>query len=202
MNVNGRVYTIVFTFLYTFVFIFLLTFVYLIAKDKIEVSQSLFRKKALLSSFGITYNSSEEAESKYTSMVSSSEIGEYEIFTADVNGEKRYLLIFTGQGLWGTIQGALSVNEDVTVISGLDIISHSETPGLGGRIEEEWFLRQFKNEKISNGRISFTKGEGNYTPDDSNIDAVTGATRTSDALEEMVNDTLKTFNQLKNEGAL
>ncbi len=202
MNTGSRFYTVLFTFIYTFVFIFFLTFVYLFARDIINTNQTLFQKRALLNAMNIEYESDSDAVNKYSKMIRTKEAGDITVYSADVDGTEVHLIIFTGKGLWGTIQGALSVNGDVTRIIGLDIITHAETPGLGGRIEENWFLEQFRNEKIGSDGISFQNGEGSYVDDDMVVDSITGATRTSEALQGMINETLATFEKLKTEGAL
>ena len=76
------------------------------------------------------------------------------------------------------------------MIVGLDIISHSETPGLGGRIEEDWFKEQFRGELIPPGGVRVMKGEGGMDLDQGNgmVDGVTGASLTSAAMETIVND--------------
>ncbi|MFW6366341.1 MAG: FMN-binding protein [Spirochaetota bacterium] len=202
MNTESRLYGIVFTFVYTFVFMVFLTVVYLFARDKIELNEQLFRQKALLNAMGIEYTTDTDAAKKYEEMISREDVDDTTLYTATVDETNVNLITFAGQGLWGTIHGALSVNDEVTRIIGLDIISHSETPGLGGRIAEEWFLRQFRGEKIENGSITFTQGDGNYQNDDAEVDAITGATRTSEALEDMINKALSTLQELEQEGEL
>ncbi|PIE04937.1 MAG: hypothetical protein CSA76_01630 [Spirochaetales bacterium] len=80
-------------------------------------------------------------------------------------------------------------------MAGLDIISHSETPGLGGRIEEDWFKQQFRNEKIGTNGITVRKGEGgsDKDPDNSRVDGVTGASLTSASMEKIINDEIEVF---------
>jgi Na+-transporting NADH:ubiquinone oxidoreductase subunit C len=93
----------------------------------------------------------------------------------------------------------LALSPDKTKISGMAIISHSETPGLGGRIAENWFLKQFRDEKIFTGKIVFTKtedGKGNYNSDDGQIDTITGASRTSELLAIIINKAISDLKSL------
>jgi len=62
-------------------------------------------------------------------------------------------------------------------ITGIDIVSQGETPGLGANIEKEGFLKQF---------IKKTKEELKIKKDGGPIDAVTGATISSRAITEGV----------------
>ncbi|MFN3284353.1 MAG: FMN-binding protein, partial [Pseudothermotoga sp.] len=64
-------------------------------------------------------------------------------------------------------------------------------PGLGGRIEEEWFKKQFRSERLLNGAITLqTGGSGDYDHENGKVDAITGATQTSRALINIINDHL------------
>jgi len=96
---------------------------------------------------------------------------------------KSYALPFSGRGLWGTIRGYIALSKDFNTIIGIDFISHSETPGLGGRIEEEWYKSQFNN--IALDSAPYIQYENNQTQQ---IDAITGATLTSNAVKEILNN--------------
>ena len=76
---------------------------------------------------------------------------------------------------------------DIEILTGVDtnldtvnvkILSQSETPGLGNRIEEKRFLDQFSNKKLSQL---------------SKLDAITGATISSKAVIDSVDNTLEEF---------
>lgn len=95
---------------------------------------------------------------------------------------------FSGPGLWGPIYGIASINSDLRTIRILKILHQEETPGLGARIAEKQYLSQFKNKECL-PQLIFTpqgKAKGN-----NEIDAITGATLTSRALEKLLNDTLR-----------
>ncbi|MFN2351869.1 MAG: FMN-binding protein, partial [Kiritimatiellia bacterium] len=84
----------------------------------------------------------------------------------------------------GTINGILAVDADVSRTMGLEIISHNETPGLGGRIDEPWFKQQLRGEQIMDGSVEVAgAGDGDSDYDNGKIDAITGATRTSDSMQ-------------------
>ncbi|MDF1568486.1 MAG: FMN-binding protein, partial [Spirochaetaceae bacterium] len=82
-------------------------------------------------------------------------------------------------------------------IIGLDVISHSETPGLGGRIEEDWFKDQFREEQIGPDGITVRKGEGGVDDDKENstVDGITGASLTSAAMEVIINNEIEYLRQ-------
>ncbi len=89
---------------------------------------------------------------------------------------------FSGSGFQSTIAVVVALKDDT--ISGFRVVSQSETPGLGSRITEEKFQKQFVGKKVSGG-ITYTK---NGDAGVSAFDAVTGATESSKALARILND--------------
>jgi len=101
-----------------------------------------------------------------------------------------------GPGFWGPIQGMVGVNPDATKILGIAFYKHTETPGLGGRITENWFSTQFNNLSLfpveGDQKIFYLKPAGT-TGAPNELDAITGATNTSSAVEAFLNDELDYF---------
>lgn len=86
--------------------------------------------------------------------------------------------------------GAISVLTGVDkkgLITGVAIIYHTETPGLGDKIEDKEFLRSFEGLKISD-RIAVKKDGGN-------IEQFSGATISPRAVAKAVNSSLKVINK-------
>lgn len=198
MKREGRVYTIIFTFIISFMFVFVLAVANELTKDTVAKNQELFQIKAILSAMGIDYQNDDDAFQKYNSLVETETIEDKIIYNANINGEEVYATIFSGSGLWGTITGVLAVNNDVSRIVGIDFISQNETPGLGGRIEEEWFKEQFSGLKLVDNKIQVVRGEGSgdYNYENGKVDAITGATRTSESIEKIVNDTISELKEI------
>lgn len=108
-----------------------------------------------------------------------------------------YAFPIEGPGLWGSMSGYAAVDAEGTKLLGLDIPVHNETPGLGGRIEEPWFKEQFRNIPLKPaGQDSFV-----FKPAAAgNVDAITGATQTSEAVRKLLSeDTASFVQQLKGE---
>jgi Na+-transporting NADH:ubiquinone oxidoreductase subunit C len=195
MNKQGILYTVVITFIICFVFIFVLALTNEAVRDRILQNIDLNRRKAVLSAFGIKFKDDEEVLALYKAKISSEKIEQTDLFTATVAGEKAYAILFQGQGLWGMITGVLAVDKEVKSIIGMELISHNETPGLGGRIDEPWFKNQFKNKTVSaQGTIIITKTK--TTAGFGEIDAITAATQTSHALEKIINKYLAILSAL------
>lgn len=103
-----------------------------------------------------------------------------EVYAAKHDGEViGYAVISEPMGYNGTVSMVVGVDCD-GVVTGVDITSQSETPGLGANCAKPEFIEQFKGKTEG---ISVVKGsaEGNK------IDAITSATITSKAVTEGVN---------------
>lgn len=188
MNKDSFLYVVIFTFLAAFIFVFVIALADNATAFRVEENQELATAKAYFNAVGATDESDDDTVlDAFRLVFGSVEGGEIERTSALV--ETMLVKQFSGQGLWGTITGVLAVNADVTRIIGLDIISHAETPGLGGRIEEDWFKDQFRGERIGEEGIVVRKGEGGVDsdPDNAAVDGVTGASLTSAAMEIIIN---------------
>ncbi|MBN2852026.1 MAG: FMN-binding protein [Clostridia bacterium] len=182
---KGYLYTIVFMFIVALVFTTVLASVNAIFKSRILTNEQLIEKKAVLNAMSITYNDNEIdklfaniEEVKKDNLV-------YYALTDGSNQIEKYAVYFEGSGLWSTLTGYIGVGGNFKTLLGIDFTSQNETPGLGGRIEEEWFKVQFKGVSISD--LPLTYGNG--------IDAITGATLTSKSVMKIINDTIN--NQVK-----
>jgi electron transport complex protein RnfG len=81
-------------------------------------------------------------------------------------GGKTFAVAFegTGSGYGGKIGVMVGINLEKDDVTGVSIVAHSETPGLGARIVEPQFTNSFKNKSLKK----------ELTPDD--INALSGAT--------------------------
>lgn len=105
---------------------------------------------------------------------------------------------FYGPGLWGPISGIVSIDSDLKTIKTIKILHQEETPGLGGRIAEKDFLEQFQNKEFFPKLVFMPQGKARAKNE---VDAITGATGSSRALEKLLNETLqKNIKLLKNQG--
>jgi Na+-transporting NADH:ubiquinone oxidoreductase subunit C len=109
----------------------------------------------------------------------------------------KYIIPLRGRGLWGPIWGYVSFYDDYNTIYGA-IFSHSkETPGLGAEIDQSWFQQQFINKTIfdENGNfVSVKVVKGGASPDDPHsVNAISGGTITSTALQDMLLECLGNY---------
>jgi len=191
VNKQSTIYTIIFTFIVCFAFVFLLALTNEATRPMVEFNQTVARQKAILSAMNVPFESDQDAESKFQD-VEEVDRGGLSLFTTTVEGRRVYAKEFVGSGLWGSINGVLGVDEDVSQTVGLEIISHNETPGLGGRIDESWFKEQLAGEELrGDGIVVAEGGDGDTDRSNGEIDGVTGATRTSESMERILNDELE-----------
>jgi len=104
-----------------------------------------------------------------------------------------YAFEISGSGLWGTIKALIAVTPDFSRIVNIEILDQNETPGLGGRITEDWFKKQFQNKPLV-----FDKKFKKYKlvaedarPSDFEIIQITGATFSSKAVVNIIYEKVK-----------
>ncbi len=88
-------------------------------------------------------------------------------------------------GYGGEIEFAMGVDREGT-LTGIEFLTLKETPGLGMKADDEWFLGQFRG--VATGSYAFAKEK---IKGDTEIDAISGATRTTRAVTLGVNAGLK-----------
>ena len=95
-----------------------------------------------------------------------------------------------GAGLWGPIWGYVGFEGDLKTIKAVRFGHKGETPGLGAKIADEpWFAESFVGKTIGEGEILFevAKPANRQVDENSHIDAISGATITSQALGVTLN---------------
>lgn len=95
------------------------------------------------------------------------------------------VLPMEGNGLWGPIWGYLAIASDGKTVLGARFDHKSETPGLGGEITTEKFHRQFSGKPLVS--------QGRMVPIE--VDAISGATKTSNGVKEMIDKTLQQYSR-------
>lgn len=121
----------------------------------------------------------------------------YPLFICNKGGKSFYIIPVLGKGLWGPIWGYISLEGDMNTIYGASFGHKSETPGLGAEIETEKFQQQFIGKKIfdeSGNFVSVTVIKGGESPTDLHgVDAISGATITSNGVTEMFKRTFGNY---------
>ena len=101
-----------------------------------------------------------------------------------------YIVSISPRGFGGPI-GMLVAVDTSGVVAGVEVVSHSETPGLGTPITEVWFTSQFE---ASYGPFVFTRSNpATYTE----IPAITGASVSTNGVINGVNEAIELLHSLK-----
>ena len=187
-------YPIIFMMIITAFFTAILAFLNYSTADRIVYNQETELRETILYVFDIDPGSDdpEVIEKAFEENISQEGTGEDAIYTVVENGETTgYAFPVGGTGLWGSVEGYVGINADYTKLLGIDFVSHSETPGLGGRISEDIFKDQFRDMDISDVEggqyIIYRPAPGG------NADAIAGATLTSKSVSNFINIDIENF---------
>lgn len=106
-----------------------------------------------------------------------------------------YAIPVSAKGYGGDVSVMVGISNDGEgMVTGVEILSHDETPGLGANATSESFRNEYKQE-ITEGGFSVTKdGSGGS---DGKIDAITGATITSNAVTNAVNEAIEIYKSIE-----
>ena len=177
-----RIRPVVVTAVLTITCITLVSVLYLYTRERVIANEGLVLKKAVLYAAGETVpGTNQEINELYGSRVTEKD-GVYSIKNSS-GDTKAYALIQAGPGLWGEIQAVVAFDKDLASFAGVDFISQNETPGLGARITESWFKEQLRGKRSP--LTMNPEGTGSSSPTE--IDAITGASRTSEYALSILN---------------
>ena len=100
-----------------------------------------------------------------------------------------YVIPIEGYGLWDIMKGYIALGLDLDTVKGISFYEHKETPGLGARVEEDWFKNNFIGKKILDGQgelvsIRVAKGLAQGGPHE--VDGISGATLTGDGINDFL----------------
>lgn len=197
MNTNSNTYTIIYSAIIVIIVAFLLAFVSTSLREKQEANVKLDTKKQILNSLNLRDLNDDDAEAKYKEVVKSEDnVDGQKVFSCEVDGQKKYVIPMKGMGLWGPIYGYLAINDDKNTVFGAYFNHDSETAGLGAEIKDSraW-QNKFQGKKIfKEGSEDIALSVKKKVEDPATqVDAVTGATLTSDGVSLMIQEGLKPY---------
>jgi Na+-translocating ferredoxin:NAD+ oxidoreductase subunit G len=158
-----------------------LAFVNAATKERIAANAAIERKDAQNKVFPNADEFIEmESYEKWTAQKLDEKSGSVFTWAAVMNGEPTgYILQTSVQGYGGPIKLIFGVDLDGRV-TGLRILTHSETPGFGAKITKEDFLSQYLGKGADQMRLK------KDDPAKGAIDAISGATISSRAVTKAV----------------
>lgn len=174
-----------------------LSFVNEITKEPIAVAEENARQQAYETVFsGAKFKSLEHADELLVLTETVCTIDDVLAATDESGNIIGYVMSVTSpSGYGGDIQIAIGISIESETITGFSVLSNSETAGLGAKCTEDSFTSQFTG-KTATG-ITYTKSGATS---DSEIDAISGATVTTNAVTEAVNSALAFYNNVLKEG--
>lgn len=120
--------------------------------------------------------------------------GKLALYICRVNGETKYVVPVYGMGLWGPISGYIALNADKSTVYGVYFDHESETAGLGAEIKDnKAWQEKFQGKKLfKNGddKTIALSVEKKVEDPTTQVDAVTGATLTSNGVRDMLHEAL------------
>ena len=179
---------------------FLLAFIFQALKPMQDVNVALDKKKQILASLNIRDLANNEAEAKYGEVVKKEvTIGDgFMLYDCQVDGKQKYVVPVRGMGLWGPIWGYVALDEDKNTVYGAYFNHESETAGLGAEIKDSRAWQdQFRGKKVfaADGETVAiaVKKKADVKNPESECDAVTGATLTSDGVSLMLQESFAKY---------
>ena len=103
----------------------------------------------------------------------------------------KLILPIRGFGLWGTMYGYISLENDFNTVAGIEFYQHKETPGLGAEVDNPKWKALWPGKQIyQNNDVALKVIKGNVESDDSmnayKVDGLSGATLTSRGVSNMI----------------
>ncbi|MBO8444726.1 MAG: NADH:ubiquinone reductase (Na(+)-transporting) subunit C [Bacteroidetes bacterium] len=123
------------------------------------------------------------------------------VFVFDINGKEVTVIPCYGAGLWGPIWGYVALASDGRTIEGAIFDHKGETPGLGAKIAEAPFYTSFRGKAFGSGDVVFAVEKGKHEGEPECVDAISGATITSQALGKGINLWAKHYQPYLNKAA-
>lgn len=228
MNTNKNTYTIIYATIVVVIVAFLLAFVSKALEPQSQANERIDKKKQILASLGKRDLKKAAIEAAYAEYIVADKIVNREgeilsegeekdqagfqvgladisddclpVYVCQLDGATKYVFPLSGRGLWGSIWGYIALDDDLRTVYGAYFSHASETAGLGARITEEAFQAQFIGKKIvgekgSDISLSVVK---KITNPDAEIAAITGATLTSNGLNDMLHEGLAAYGKFLN----
>ena len=214
LDTNSDVYAIIYSAVVVVIVAFLLAGVSSLLKPIQDDNIRLDKKKQILASLNI--KNVPDAAAEYDNVIKSDPIvnvsgnvvnenGGFEVandavedsnlplYIAEVDGERKYIIPMTGNGLWGGIWGYLALNDDCNTVYGVYFSHAGETPGLGAEIASDKFQSRFPGKQVlKDGEValSVVKKVQDETVE---VNAVSGATITCNGVDAMLKDKIAPY---------
>jgi electron transport complex protein RnfG len=112
------------------------------------------------------------------------------VFEATNDGKTiGYVVELSPSGYSGNINMIVGISRADNVLTGMRVLKHTETPGLGALATAEKFYRKYEGKKLVPLKVV------KASPREDEIDAITSATITTRAITDAVNEAIKWYKE-------
>ena len=215
MNTNSNAYTVVYSIILVVIVAAVLAFAAMFLKPTHEANVKKDTIGQILTAATVegedilaTYQ--DEIESAILVDINGNKVGDLDVASCEVYGtsdlkrqiaaEQKALPVYIfkngitvipcyGAGLWGPIWGYIGFEGDLKTIKAVRFGHKGETPGLGAKIADEpSFAEAFVGKQVGTGEVLFEIAKpANRVTEMNGVDAISGATITSQALGKTLN---------------
>ena len=215
MNTNSNAYTVVYSIILVVIVAAVLAFAAMFLKPTQEANVKKDTIGQILTAATVegedilaTYQ--DEIESAILVDINGNKVGDLDVASCEVYGtsdlkrqiaaEQKALPVYIfkngitvipcyGAGLWGPIWGYIGFEGDLKTIKAVRFGHKGETPGLGAKIADEpSFAEAFVGKQVGTGEVLFEIAKpANRVTEMNGVDAISGATITSQALGKTLN---------------
>lgn len=207
---NGNAYILLYSTIMVVIVAAMLAIVSLSLQDRQYKNELNEKKQSILASLVASDKEYEEFIDDYVIDAKGEKVEGEDVFTLlkDLKGafaegkfpvfeakDGRVVLPVYGSGLWGPIWGYVALAGDMSTIEGIIMDHKGETPGLGAEIATEKYQNKFVGKQIfdaQNQFVSVTLMKGGATKENISheVDAITGGTKTSDGVTDMLKSSI------------
>jgi Na+-transporting NADH:ubiquinone oxidoreductase subunit C len=106
-------------------------------------------------------------------------------------GLEKVILPIKGYGLWSTLYGFIALESDLKTVAGIGFYEHTETPGLGGEVDNPKWKASWVGKSAYDGDVlalEVIKGKVDTSRDGAEyqIDGLAGATLTTRGVDNLI----------------
>lgn len=193
-----KFYTIVYMILVAAVFTAGVTYAKVKTQDRIRLNEEARHQSVVLRALRILKGNdlpASEVSELFSRRVTERTVDGLTVYSGYADDARRdfigYAFRVGGLGLWSRIDGILALDENLETIVGITFGKQGETPGLGGRITEEWFTDQFVGKSVEQsdaaGNYIYFVAEQKELLGPNEVHGITGATQTTDGVAKFLN---------------
>lgn len=210
MNKNSNTYIIIYSTVMVVIVATLLAVAALALQDRQNANILNEKKEAILASLSLGGQNYDECIDAYVVNAEGEKVegqdplqllfdlptafaeGTLPVFAAE---DGRIVVPVSGVGLWGPMWGYVALEKDMNTISGVVLDHAGETPGLGAEVATPKHHALYKGKTLFEGDefVGITLRKGGAKDPKHEVDAISGGTKTSDGVTDMLKNSLGAY---------